>query len=221
MRRPPSYSDSFLLIPYRVKEHETPYEEELLAPSEDVPGRPETVTWACTITLFLFKGSFHIFCISVFETVFYFLYVNRSEDAGILATIDTYYRPLVDECDTRWSNTSRWLVKELFLYGINQTAIDAAGSSAYAARMEFNHSLLVRASLYSAVTAAFCLCLVGIIVRAQWKVQWAALFLENLLFIVALAAYEFFFYTTIIYQYVTLSTPELNRYVVDGLSSCS
>lgn len=220
MRRPPSYSDSFLVIPYRKRDHEIPYEEELLVNSTEVPGHPEEIVWTYTVSLFLFKGSFHIFCISVFETLFYFSYVNRSEDAGILSTIDMYYKPLVEDCSTRWSNTSRWLVNELFLYGLNQTTIDAAGTSAYGARMGFNHSLLVTASLYSAATGAFCILLVGIMVYAKWKVQWPALLLENILFILALAAYEFFFYNTIIYRYLTLSTAELNKYIIDGISSC-
>jgi hypothetical protein len=221
MRRPPSYSDSFLVIPYRKRDHETPYEEELLAVPEAVLTSPsEQVTWWCTITLFLFKGSFHIFCISAFETAFYFLYVNRSEDAGILSTIDMYYKPLVEQCSTRWSNTSRWLVNELFLYGINQTAIDSLGTSAYTARMEFNHSLLVTASLYSVTTGAFCVVLIWIVIRAKWPVQWHTLLLENTLFIAALAAYEFFFYNTIIYRYLTLSSAELNKYIIDGLSTC-
>jgi hypothetical protein len=47
------------------------------------------------------------------------------------------------------------------------------------------------------------------------------MFIEHLLFIGVLAAYEFFFYTTIIYNYSTLSTPELNKYIVDGLASCA
>jgi hypothetical protein len=46
--------------------------------------------------LFLIKTAIHIFLVSVFETVFFFQFVSKREDNGVLDTINTYYRPLVD-----------------------------------------------------------------------------------------------------------------------------
>jgi hypothetical protein len=229
MRRPPSYSDSFLVIPYRNKDSAinlSEYDEALLASSTvgteaaEAAEAAEGASWGLTTTLFLFKGSFHILCISFFETTFYFLYVNRSEDAGILSTIDTYYKPLVENCNTRWTNVSRWLIKELFTYGLNQTAIDSAGVSASAARVTYNNSLILKSSLYSVAALLFCASLVYTVHRAKWKVAWSTVVLENLLFIGVLAAYEFFFYNTIIYKYITLTTDELNKHIVDGIAQC-
>lgn len=213
MRRPPSYSDSFLLIPsYR----QINYEEEGV-----VPEKTEEESWSCTTCIFMFKGSFHIFCISVFETTFYFLYVNHSEDAGIFNTINTYYSPVVAGCATRWTNTTRWLVQELLLGPINQTQIDRDSAVAYQNRNTYNTRLIFTSAMYSVACFLLCLGIVGITICMKWKVKWAQILLENILFILLLAAYEFFFYNTIIYHYITLSTAELNKYIVDGLASCA
>jgi len=213
MRRPPSYSDSFLVIPYKNRAIDIDVYEE--APVEPIVEHP--CAW---VTIFIFKGSFHILCISIFETVFYFLYVNKSEDAGIVNTIDTYYKPLIDNCATQWTNTSRWLVKELFTYAFNQTTVDATGNAAAAARKSFNNRLIVTSALYSGAALLICVIIVATVIYNKWKVHWSYVILENLMFIAVLAAYEFFFYNTIIYKYNTLSTPELNKYILDGLASC-
>jgi len=221
MRRPPSYSDSFIVLSPR---HKLNYEEDLLDAVEgvEIPVKEiEPESWSQCILLFAFKGSFHIFCISVFETTFYFLYVNRSEDAGIFNTINTYYSPLVNDCRTQWTNGTKWFIKELFTYSINKSVIDAEGSAAAAARTSYNATLIVQSSIYSLVCFIACVGIICICVYNKWKVAWAKIFLENMLFIAVLAAYEFFFYNTIIYKYTTLSTPELNKYIVDGLASCA
>jgi len=185
------------------------------------PAVEEPVSWIPTILLFAFKGSFHILCISVFETTFYFLYVNRSEDKGIFDTINTYYGPLIHDCSTQWSNGTKWFIRDLLTYSINQTLVDTAGIQAFAARQAYNQRLIIQSSLYSLGCVGVCGAIIAIFVCKKWPVSWANVCAENLLFIGVLAAYEFFFYNTIIYRYTTLSTAELNQYIVDGLASCA
>jgi len=209
MKRPPSYSDSFIVL------HSDTRLEPLFLPEVK-----EETHYVRESVLFIFKGSLHVLFISVFETTFYFLYVNRSENAGILNTINTYYQPLVQGCRYNWTNTTRWLLNE-FIHEINLSAIDLAGSKAALARQTYNNGLLIWSSLYSIIAACICLFVVAVAHIRAWKVPWRHIFLENLLFIIVLASYEFFFFETIIYKYVTISTPELNEYIVDGLASCS
>jgi hypothetical protein len=210
MPRPPSYSDSFIVL------HSDTRLEPLFLP--DVK---EETHYVRESVLFIFKGSLHVLFISVFETTFYFLYVNRSENAGILNTIDTYYQPLVRDCRSNWTNTTRWLLNEFIQHEINLSAIDTAGSKAALARQTYNNGLLVWSSLYSMIAMCICLFVVAIVHIRAWKVAWRHIFIENLIFIVVLASYEFFFFETIIYKYLTISTPELNQYIVDGLASCT
>lgn len=210
MRRPPAYSDSFIVI---APKYTLNYEEPFLEPE------PKE-SWTQWSLLVVFKGSFHILCISVFETVFYFLYVNKSEDAGIVGTINTYYQPLIRGC-AQWPNGTKWVVRELLTHSVNQTRVDEEGQAAAAGRTAYNNGLILQSALYSVGTLVLCVGIVGVSLYKKWKVAWGTIFLENMLFIGVLAAYEFFFYNTIIYNYKTLSTAELNRYIVDGVASCA
>ena len=217
MRRPPAYSDSFLILSQKHSLNEEPLLEQVQEPPLEADPKESWTQWSL---LLIFKGSFHIFCISAFETTFYFLYVNKSEDAGIFNTINTYYQPLVSGCP-QWPNGTKWLVREVLTYSVNQTLVDAQGAAAASQRSTFNTSLIIQSSLYSVGTLLLCLGIVGVSFYKKWKVAWRSIFMENMLFIGVLAAYEFFFYNTIIYNYKTLSTAELNRYIVDGLASCA
>lgn len=208
MRRPPSYSDSFIVLHNDTRLEPLFIEEPI---KEDCAREP---------VLFIFKGSLHVLFISVFETTFYFLYVNRSENTGILNTINTYYQPLIRNCRSDWSNVTRWLLNE-FIHEVNISGIDAAGKRAAWVRATYNNGLLVWSATYSMIAMAICLLVVAIVHLKNWTVPWRHIFLENMLFIVVLASYEFFFFETIIYKYVTISTPELNQYIVDGLAWCA
>lgn len=247
MKRQTSYSDSFLLINSSGEGGQqqtlsrTPTfillgsagEAPVVSPplpqlriplleSEDRQVDPAITVWPQRITLFLFQGSLHVLCISAFETAFYFLYVNKAENDGILHTIDTYYNPLVTNCEKTWSNYTRYFVEGLFtLYGINETAIDSTGNAARAHRESHNQTLLIWSSIYSVICLAACLGLAGIVRWKRWPVAWGKLLLENLSFVVLLGLYEVFFFRTIIYNYGTLSTAELNQYLIDGLARCA
>jgi hypothetical protein len=178
---------------------------------------------SCMVLTFLltFKGSFHLLLISAFETLFYFEYVNKSENAGIVKTINTYYNPLVQDCQTTWSNTTRWLVQELLTYEINQHEADIAGIQAASARTAFNDRLVTLAAMYSVICLGLCATITGIVKWKGWIVPWRRIITENLMFVLILGLYEVFFFRTIIYQYQTISTAELNQYIVDGLATCA
>jgi hypothetical protein len=171
--------------------------------------------------VFAFQGSLHILFISAFETAFYFLYVNRSENAGILGAINTYYQPLTADCQDRWSNATKAVVEALLLQDLNLTAVDTAGAAAADSRAAYNHTLLVWSSMYSVIAAGMCGTLAALARWKGWHVAWRRVVLENLLFVAVLGLYEAFFFRTVIYNYETLSTPELTSYIVDGLATCA
>jgi hypothetical protein len=171
--------------------------------------------------LLTFKLSFHLFLISGFETLFYFLYVNRSEDAGILKTIDTYYQPIVANCTEGWSNTTKWIVGQMLHVLVNQTQIDENGRSADIAQSAYNQNLLNLSIVYSGVCAILCAGATLYGKWQQWKVPWRRIVAENIGFVLILGFYEFFFFKTIIYNYDTISSAQLNRYIIDGLAQCA
>jgi hypothetical protein len=226
IRRPPSYSDSFLVLsggaggltPLVRSTSVTSLAEPLEEPPIEMSA---PALWPRRVAIFIFKGSLHVLFISAFETAFYFLYVNRSENAGIIGTINTYYGPLVQNCAATWSNTTRWFVQELLANEVDQTAIDAAGAAAASGRAAYNHQLLVWSSLYSVICFGVCVGIAAVTRWRRWEVPWGKILLENFLFIVVLGLYEAFFFRTIIYNYDTISTAELNAYLVDGLATCA
>lgn len=218
MKRAPSYSDSFLVLNGGSSIDLQP----LVTPREILKPEP-SARRPCSVLCFVFtfKGSFHLLLISAFETAFYFLIVNKSEDAGILGTINTYYQPLVNHCQQTWGNGTRWFIQQLLKYELNQTLIDQLGDQARTQRESYNQHLLIMSSLYSAVWFAICLIVSGLVWWKGWPVPWVRMLTEHLLFVTLLGLYEFFFFRTIIYNYDTLSTKELNQYIVDGLAQCA
>lgn len=233
MKRAPSYSDSFLIVgspnldlltPILIPTAGSPTinsAEVDYQPVEPVQTLRPARSRAVYCFLFTFKGSFHLLLISAFETLFYFLYVNRSENAGILNTINTYYNPIVANCQTTWSNTTRWLVEEFLNYEVDQSAIDTAGTTAAAQRQAYNQTLLVWSAMYSVICLMFCCGATAFVWWKGWVIPWKRMLAENFMFVLLLGLYELFFFRTIIYQYDTISTAELNQYIVDGLARCA
>jgi hypothetical protein len=230
MKRAVSYSDSFLVLGGdREKDFDgalTPILiprvqsggnlQSLSQKPEYKPSRSRKVL----CFLFTFKGSFHLLLISAFETLFYFLYVNKSENQGILTAINTYYQPLVQGCQTTWTNSTRNFAQDLLLL-FNQTQIDAAGTAEASARAAYNQKLLHYSILYSGICAVLCTGATVYVKWQRWKIPWARMISENFSFVLILGLYELFFFKTIIYNYDTLGKAELNQYLIDGLAQCA
>jgi hypothetical protein len=226
MRRPPSYSDSFLDYRQFTSPPFTPtsIQEILVEPVEEQEqkGGCGCCEWIETPLLLSIKGGVHIFTISIFETIFYFTYVSRSENTGILKTINTYYLPLVDAC-MEVNRTLRVDIWEfLQVLGIPpQAAVDAAAQSAATARAVENLKLLNWSIGYTGISAGITVfCYVCYRWGLKKELKWREVCIESLWFIVVLGLYEWFFFETIIYNYNTISTSELNQYIVDGLYTC-
>jgi len=216
MQRPLSYSDSYIVL--SDKGGSLNLEPLQLVPRR-TPQKPQpTPVWHFVVG-FVLKGSLHIFFISSFESIFYFLYVSKSEENAILDTINTYYMPLINSCDT-WSNFTRTLLLDLTVYELNQSNVDATGAAAAQARRDFNTSLVNTSILYSVVCLFIFFIATALIKYKNIAIDWSKLFVEHISFVTLLALYEFFFFRTIIYKYQTVSTPELNKYLVDGFYQC-
>jgi hypothetical protein len=230
MKRAVSYSDSFLVLggdrerdfdgaltPILIPRVQSGGNLQATPPNPEYkPSRSRKVL----CFLFTFKGSFHLLLISAFETLFYFLYVNKSENQGILTAINTYYQPLVQDCQTTWTNSTRNLAQDLLLL-FNQTQIDAAGTAESAARAAYNQKLLNYSILYSGICAVLCAGATVYVKWQRWKIPWVRMISENFSFVLILGLYELFFFKTIIYNYDTLGKAELNQYLIDGLSQCA
>ena len=205
-----------------IQQNQAQEQEQEQAQEQDVPEEPrlQPRSRAVLCFLFTFKGSFHLLLISAFETLFYFLYVNKSENQGILTTINTYYQPIVENCQQNWSNTTKWLVGEFLAHDVNVPQIDASGLEGAAQRTAYNQHLLIVSAMYSVICFILCILATAFVRWKKWDIPWKRMLVENLLFVLVLGLYEVFFFRTIIYNYDTISTSELNMYIIDGLEQC-
>ena len=213
LKRPASYSDSYIVLTGTNIQLEPLFPEE---PFE--PPKPSEPAYFDIAVVFVIKGSLHILFISAFESFFYFLYVSKSENNGIIGTINTYYTPLVQSCNS-WSNLTRAIVMDLLT--ADKSTVDQKGLLAAAKRNAYNEYLMNWSIAYSAICFGVFISMLGIVYLRKIAVKWKELFQEHLAFVAVLGLYEYFFFRTIIYNYTTISTDELNKYIVDGLYECS
>ena len=197
--RQPSYSDSFFFMP-----------EQPMTPIV-VPVRNKYVKRCISFML-------HIAFIGIFETIFFFAIVSKSEDAGIQNTVESYLVGTLAECSS-WPPNTTAAISELLNALLNSTHVLANAEKAAAARLTYNDILQVQAWVYVAV---LLLCL-SISVTAAWyrniRIHWKIILADNACMILMLGLYEYFFFRTIIYNYKSLSTQELDGILIRQLET--
>lgn len=239
LRRPQSYSDSFLLTPanqasfflkdlstaalavcHESKEASTQTDPEPPMASASWPRLGKQKMGSKFASIFKRTGSFlfHVWLISIFETVFFFAFISKSEDQGILNTVDSYIYAAVNSC-AHWSPNSTAFVNEILPLFVNTSNIAADATRALQQRSATNEKLLIQAWMY--VVGLFTL-LVGAGAVAKWKRLLTRrsvikILLENIGLVVLLGIYEFVFFRTIIYKYVALSAEEISEDAVQTL----
>ena len=227
IRRPPSYSDSLLYLPELSQAPLVPYrplhiQEPVLSPRTDVdefsnpqvPSRTFTVaeTWYNRLLGF----AFHITLISIFETVFFFEFISKSEDTGIQKTLEGYIKGILTTCNT-WSPNTTLFVNDVLSDLINTTTVYQQDQQAVLNRRSENSGLQVQAWLYVGGLASITVVTGVLGHQASLRLAWKRILIDNALMVTLLGIYEFLFFKTIIYNYQNLSLPELNEYVVNQL----
>lgn len=223
-KRPPSYSDSFLFLPEAseplVLRHNTSLnsfstaleQQELQEPQPN----PYTACerWNSRILSF----SLHIFLISLFETLFFFLFVSKTEDSGLQNALDGYIASTLATC-TSWSPNTTLVVNDVLSLLLNATAVQEQGQAAAIRRHQFNDGLQWIGWSYTAGLATLfvsqgigaCAC--------NLRIAWKRILVENSIMIALLGLYETMFFRTIIYNYKNLTEAELTAFLVGQLQT--
>lgn len=237
-RRPVSYSESHIYLP-RFSEplllHESrsnlslngPLTLEGLTPhrtsppsspsssaSSPAPTPPVSAAVIATAHRWAIRFSLHLVLISLFETVFFWQFVSKSEDSALTGLVNSYTRNVLAACQNL-TPQERVTVDAIFDVFINQTTVDAAGASAAAIRSAYNGALLRNSWLYFGGLCGIFTTLSALAVRLKRDIRWGHIVSENLVLVTLLGLYEWMFFRTIIYQYESISPAELDRMVVD------
>ncbi len=237
LRRPPSLSESFAWTPENVERAAAAsaaaaaannavltnsvsntslevffQQQQQPAPSVGEPPPPQLPLQQqqrCELPInILLRFLFHLTLLSIFETVFFFLYVSQLEDAGITHTVDDFTNGLLTSC-RNFSAAEQAFAAQILNAFLNVSQIVQAGSATRAARDVYNASLFKRAWIYVGVVSGVFVVLAVAAKGGKIKIHWKHLVFENLGLISLLAAYEYTFFSTVIFPYNPVSASEI------------
>jgi len=235
LKRPPSYSDSFLILSGKQTELEPlkspllssssvffiepPLEPSILQspPDPQIPvSKPHTPAekWFNRIM----SLGVHITLISLFETIFFFHFVSVSEDTGLKTTIDSYVKNILTTCHN-WTSEQHVVINDILSVLVNVTRVDKKGRIASSKRNAYNSALQVQSWMYFAGLLSSILICGFIGSHASLRIAYKRILVENLIMVTLLGLYEWTFFETIIYNYENISPPEIDQFVVGQLQT--
>lgn len=152
----------------------------------------------------------HIQLISIFESIFFFMYVSSLEDNGIEKTMSTFINGAVNQCQNMTLSEIDFLNQYLGSY-VNRTEINWAGDQSLANRTHWNQHIMDQSWFYvGGISGCFLLLVVYSKLR-KIDIEWDAVLVENVIMVCLLAVYEIIFFNTIIFHYMPISSPEISK----------
>ena len=221
-KRPYAFSESFAHTPEnieRVKRASNTNLTTLLEIDEPVAAIVNETNESCFINI-LMRFIFHITLISIFESAFFFLYISKLEDNGIVSTLGSIITNVVGAC-INFTPEEDIIVSDVLSMFINTTSINNDATQQYIIRTAVNHGLFIQAWTYvGGLSGVFVVLVIYVNVR-KIKVLWKNLILENIGLVLMLATYEYMFFSTIIFPYMPISGSEISQEAIHKLqNSC-
>jgi hypothetical protein len=234
LKRPPSLSESFAFTPENIEranqiplisssERLNILQEEVASPLSPLTNEVEpviTTHWKYEkqIVEVSIKLLFHITLISIFETLFYFLYVSSLENDGIETTVNTFINGAANGCQNM-SAIQIQIIDDLLEPYINSTNVIQDGNLQESLRLVYDKTISNRAWGYvGGVIGLFLLATIYTKIR-KIEIRWKVVILENSAMVILLALYELMFFNTIIYPYHPISTAEIARNAIEKLQN--
>jgi hypothetical protein len=166
----------------------------------------------------LIKLLFHITLISIFETLFYFLYVSSLENNGIENAINTFIKAAIEDCYNMTIEQIEVIDNVLETY-INASDVIQKGNTEKLVRHKYNkHISNIAWGYVSGLAGLFVILSVYTRVR-KIKINWKNVVLENFAMVILLGLYELLFFNTIVHKYLPISTEELAQGAVEKLQT--
>ena len=218
MRRPPSLSESYIYdVEYNFigDKLEPLGKKSLQVSQEPVPVlvKPDNCK---VVTEYFLRFVLHLSLISFFETLFFFHFVSKDEDEGILATTNFYTNSVLTSCSNLTDQELQFI--NIFLDKfVNSTAILKKSLASAESRLLYNNKLNNYSWGYFVCLTAIFFLLAGFSCYKKHKMRWSYIVGENVVFVTMLGFYELMFFETIIKVYSTLSPDEISGMFISGL----
>jgi hypothetical protein len=159
----------------------------------------------------------HVSLISVFENIFFWQFISKSEDTALQTTIDSFLQTTLSSCQN-WGNATQ-IIRDLFDIFVNQTQINNQAILASSARNQTNYTLFVQSWIYYVSLISLVIISAIITYCKNYRIKWKEVALDNIMLVVLLGIYEFTFFKTIAMQYVNISLPELENHIINELQN--
>lgn len=219
--RPASLSESFAWTPENMARANLvpliPISDRVEVISEETESiKPKVVHWKYEkqIVEVFIKLLLHITLISIFETLFYFLYVSSLEDNGIIQTVNTFVNGASGQCQNL-SPIEINIIDDILEPYINATQIIEQGNTEELQRIVYNKRISLKAWMYVGILMGLFMVTSVYIKLRRIEIKWCGIIAENVAMVVLLALYELMFFNTIIYPYHPISTEEIGRNAVE------
>jgi len=201
-----------------------------LLPEEGSPSPPETALqlptppspppnlWIPFLFRWSLRFSVHLSLVAIFETLFFWLFVSKTEDAVLIHLMNTMSTKLLAKCSTL-TNNQKVIFLDIVNIFVNQTQIQDAGVEAASARVAYNNGLRTKSWLYVGSLVSLVAGLSGTAWWQRIEINWRQLWLENMTLILLLGLYEFMFFSTVVYPYESISLPELEQGLLTNIDA--
>ena len=184
-----------------------PFELDSTPPKQTTLAAHPALTWTTQFTM-------HLMLISLFETVFFWLFVSKSEDTALTSLVNNYVGGILNSC-SNMTQPQRTALVEIFNALVNVTAVNQQGFAATQDRTAFNDILLRNSWLYFGGLSTLLTVLAGTAAVMKRPLPWRHMTVENLGMVTLLGLYEWMFFRTIVYQYKSVSISELDQMVTN------
>ena len=158
----------------------------------------------------------HVFLISIFEALFFFTFVSKDEDKGILLTTNYYTETIINSC-SRLNKSDNEILNLFLKKFINSSNVLADGNQAAAERAASNLVLYNISWSYVGILGGIQSLLFIISFLNKFKIRWTHIIFENLALVCFLGIYEYMFFESVIKKYNTESPEEISAMFVKGL----
>ena len=159
----------------------------------------------------------HLFLIAMFELIFFFNFVTKYEDRALVDVFNQITYQFTSICSTL-NQSDKTLIDDFLSMFLNTTKINQDANNSYNIRSIYNNTLLLKAFYYFLFVSVINVLL--ILLNCIWfrrKINYKTIIIDNLVMITFLGLFEYLFFSTIIFNYQTISPNELNKQISDTI----